>query len=77
MFPARYREWYFGGTVGVGTLGEEGCTVGGGVVQIVAVPWEWYFGGTVGMGTLGEEGCTVGGGVVQTMAVPWEAVLCK
>ena len=63
--------------MGVGTLGEEGCTVGGGVVQIVAVPWEWYFGGTVGIGTLGEEGCTVGGGVVQTVAVPWEAVLCK
>ena len=63
--------------MGVGTLGEEDCTVGGGVVQImavpwgggvvqiVAVPWEWYFGGTVGMGTLAEEGCTVG------------AVLCK
>ena len=30
----------FGGTVGMGTLGEEGCTVGGGVVQTVAVPWE-------------------------------------
>ena len=58
--------------MGVGTLGEEGCTV-----QTVAVPWEWYFGGTVGMGTLGEEGCTVGGGVVQIVAVPWEAVLCK
>ena len=49
----------------MGSLGKEGCTVGGGVVQIVVVPWEWYFGGTVGMGTLGEESCTVG------------AVLCK
>ena len=57
--------------MGVGTLGEEGCTVGGGVVQIVAVPWEWYFGGTMGMGTLGEEDCTVGGGAVQVVAVPW------
>ena len=63
--------------MGMGTLGEEDCTVGGGAVQVVAVPWEWYFGGTVGMGTLGEEGCTVGGGVVQIVAVPWEAVLCK
>ena len=57
--------------MGVGILGEEDCTVGGCVVQIVAVPWEWYFSGTVGVGILGEEDCTVGGGAVQIAAVPW------
>ena len=40
-------EWCFGGTVGMGTLGEEGCTVGGLVVHVVAVPWGWYCGTAV------------------------------
>ena len=33
--------------MGVGTLGEEDCTVGGGAVQVVAVPWGWYCGTAV------------------------------
>ena len=50
---------------GVGTVGGEGGTVGGGVVQVVAVPWGWYFRGTV------EMVPWVG------KAVPWEVVLCR
>ena len=32
---------------GVGTVGGEGGTVGGGAVQVVAVPWGWYCGTAV------------------------------
>ena len=46
-------------------MGGEGGTVGGGVVQVVAVPWGWYFRGTV------EMVPWVG------KAVPWEVVLCR
>ena len=58
-------EWYVGGTVGVGTLGEEDCAVGGGAVQVVAVPWGWYFGVTVGLVPWVEK------------AVPLDVMLCK
>ena len=39
MVLRRYR--------GVGTAGGEGGTVGGDVVQVVAVPWGWYCGTAV------------------------------
>ena len=42
--------------------------VGGGVVQVVTVPWGWYLVGTVGVG---GQGGAVGGGAVQVVAVPW------
>ena len=54
-------EWYFGGTVGMGTLGEEDCPVGGGAVQVVAVPWGWYCGTAVVYGD---------GAVILCSAVP-------
>ena len=64
-------------------MGGEGGTVGGDVVQVVAVPWGWYFRGTVEMvpwevvlcryregGTLGRTLWWYRGGC--TLAVPWE-----
>ena len=39
--------------------------VGGGVVQVVTVPWGWYFVGTVGLVPWVGK------------AVPWEVMLCK
>ena len=64
-------------------MGGEGGTVGGDVVQVVAVPWGWYFRGTVEMvpwevvlcryregGTLGTTLWWYRGGC--TLAVPWD-----
>ena len=59
------RIEYFRGTVGLVPWAGKAVYVGGGVVQVVTVPWGWYFGVTVGLVPWVEK------------AVPWEVVLCK